>query len=611
LLRYHEPVLRKSTLLLATLPLAAQDFHLKDQDRVVFFGDSITQQMLYTTFTETFAVTRFPLRRVTFVHSGWGGDRVTGGAGGGIDVRMQRDISAYGPSVITIMLGMNDGRVRAFDQQIFEIYKSGYTKIIKDLRAANPKARITAIRPSPYDDVTRPPLFAGGYNEVLIRYGDFVQELAAAESLMVADLNTPVTAMLSRAKSASLEDARKIVPDRVHPAAPGHLIMTAALLKAWNAPGVVSSVEIDAAARRVSSIVRSSVTGTRFGSAVTWTQLDEALPMPVDMADPVMALAVNSSDFQDSLNRQIVKVTGLPPGPHTLRIDGSEVATHSAGEWSQGVNLAAAQTPMWEQASRVHAATLEHNAIHFARWRTIEVPFEDEKTAGMQPALAALDSLERELVGRQRALAAPVAHRFELTPGGSSFKPLFNGSDLSGWHISKTNHHGLTHGWAVENATITGTQDKPGHGGILLTDRTFRTFEVSLEINPDFGCDGGLFLRSSEKGEAYQVLLDNLDGGAIGGIYGERLKGVETFVPKWQKWYKRGAWNHLRARIEGDVPHIQVWLNGIRITDWTDNANHAAAGATSGMIAVQVHAGNRWIPGGKHRFRNLMVRELP
>ena len=55
---------------------------LKDGDRVVFYGDSITDQRLYTTFAETFAVTRFPKVNVTFVHSGWGGDRVTGGGGG-------------------------------------------------------------------------------------------------------------------------------------------------------------------------------------------------------------------------------------------------------------------------------------------------------------------------------------------------------------------------------------------------------------------------------------------------------------------------------------------------------------------------------------------------
>src|SRR5689334_4417565 len=57
---------------LAGTALAAEapSFELKDGDRVVFYGDSITDQRLYTTFAETFAVTRFPQMNVTFVHSG-------------------------------------------------------------------------------------------------------------------------------------------------------------------------------------------------------------------------------------------------------------------------------------------------------------------------------------------------------------------------------------------------------------------------------------------------------------------------------------------------------------------------------------------------------------
>jgi hypothetical protein len=238
------------------------------------------------------------------------------------------------------------------------------------------------------------------------------------------------------------------------------------------------------------------------------------------------------------------------------------------------------------------------------------VPLEPETPASMPAALAAVDALEAELARMQREAARPVAHRFELVPGESRFRPIFNGTDLSGLHISQVNHHGQTSAWKVEDGAITGSQDKPGHGGILLTDRKYRNFEVALEINPDFGCDGGLFLRSNERGQAYQVMLDYLDGGAIGGIYGERLQDVRGSSPNWREAWKRG-WNHLRARIEGDVPHIQVWLNGIKITDWRDTANHAADGAVDGMIAVQVHGGNRWIPGGQHRFRNIKVRELP
>src|SRR3954447_11939642 len=97
-----------------------KSFSLKDGDRVVFYGDSITDQRLYTTFAETYVVTRFPKLNVQFVHSGWGGDRVNGGGGGPIDLRLERDVFAYKPTVMTIMLGMNDGRYRAFDQAIFD-----------------------------------------------------------------------------------------------------------------------------------------------------------------------------------------------------------------------------------------------------------------------------------------------------------------------------------------------------------------------------------------------------------------------------------------------------------------------------------------------------------
>jgi hypothetical protein len=194
----------------------------------------------------------------------------------------------------------------------------------------------------------------------------------------------------------------------------------------------------------------------------------------------------------------------------------------------------------------------------------------------------------------------------------AGFTPIFDGKDLAGWHISVKTGHGTSQAWKAENGMITGTQDKPGNGSILLTDRKYRNFEVFLELKPDWGCDGGLFLRSNEKGQAYQVMLDYLPTGAVGGVYGEGLQNVKTDLPAdWEKHWKKGEWNTIRARIEGDVPHITVWMNGDRITDWTDTANHAAGGATDGMIAVQVHGGDRCTPGLFHRFRNIAVKELP
>src|SRR3954454_20140026 len=153
------------TCVLLCFTLAAQStFFLKSGDRVVFYGDSITDQRLYTTFTETFVLTRFPSLDVAFTHSGWGGDRVTGGAGGPVDLRLERDVFPYRPTVVTIMLGMNDGSYRPFDPGLFDKYSQGFEHIVQSLKEHLPGVRITAIEPSPYDDVTREPLFPGGYN---------------------------------------------------------------------------------------------------------------------------------------------------------------------------------------------------------------------------------------------------------------------------------------------------------------------------------------------------------------------------------------------------------------------------------------------------------------
>src|ERR1700686_5150446 len=117
--------MRSGILIFFTLAARGADFYLHPNDVVVFYGDSITDQRLYTTFVETFVVTRYPKLPVRFVHSGWGGDRVSGGGGGPIDDRLRRDVLAYKPTVMTVMLGMNDGSYRAFDDQIFRTYADG------------------------------------------------------------------------------------------------------------------------------------------------------------------------------------------------------------------------------------------------------------------------------------------------------------------------------------------------------------------------------------------------------------------------------------------------------------------------------------------------------
>jgi len=52
----------------------AGDFLIRDGDRVVFLGDSITEQRLYTTYIEAYTLARHPEWKLTFRNVGWGGD---------------------------------------------------------------------------------------------------------------------------------------------------------------------------------------------------------------------------------------------------------------------------------------------------------------------------------------------------------------------------------------------------------------------------------------------------------------------------------------------------------------------------------------------------------
>jgi lysophospholipase L1-like esterase len=403
-------------LVCALLVQAQPAFHLRPNDTVVFYGDSITDQRLYTTFVETFVVTRYPSLPVRFVHSGWGGDRVSGGGGGPVDERLKRDVLAYKPTVMTIMLGMNDGRYRVFDSEIFREYSTGYEHMLDFVKAGAPDIRFTLIQPSPFDDVTRPPTVEGGYNAVLVRYGEFLKDLAQKRGALVADLNTPVVESLRRAFQTDAKLAERIVPDRVHPGPAGHLLMAAALLKAWGAAPLVSRVVIDAGAGTVTESVNATVTGIQKGAGISWNQLDTALPMPVNMNDPVIALAVKSSDLVETLNQQTLRVTGLTGTSYTLKINGAAVGTFTGAQLASGINLAELPTPMAKQAAGVHALTLKRADVHNTRWRQLQVPFQNETLPRMQSIISNLDALDEELAVRQRAAAQPSSCFYELIP---------------------------------------------------------------------------------------------------------------------------------------------------------------------------------------------------
>ena len=401
----------------SSFSVSQQPFHLRQGDVVVFYGDSITDQKMYTVLVETYVRTRFPKLDVKFVHSGWGGDTVNGGGGGAIDERLKRDVIRYKPTVMTIMLGMNDGRYRAFDQTIFDIYAKGYEHMLDVMKRGSPDLRLTLIQPSPYDDVTRPTGFAGGYNAVLLRFSDYLKELAEKRGAGVADLNNPLVKVLEKAMALDEKGALAIVPDRVHPGWGGHLIMGEALLKAWNAPAVVTSVEIDGENGQLLSSAKSAVTDIKSdGTGYKWKQVDEALPMPLPTpsALPGLMLAVKSSDFTESMNSQMLRLKGARAGNYSLKINGTKIGEFTAVQLATGINLAELETPMMKQAREVFNLTVKRTNVHNLRWRQLEVPMASDNLGTLPAILDNLNALRDELEARQIAASQPAATCYEL-----------------------------------------------------------------------------------------------------------------------------------------------------------------------------------------------------
>lgn len=404
-----------SGLLLVLAASASAQFALHDGDRVVFYGDSITDNAAYTQLVETFVLTRFPTMNVRFFNAGVGGDRVTGGWMGPIDQRLTRDLFSRKPTVVTVMLGMNDAAYRTFDDGLFGTYQNGYRHMADRFKEEIPSARIWLMQPSPFDDFSRGPnLAGGGYNAVLQKYAGFVADLAKEKRYGLVDQNTPMVDALTKATMADAANAAKMLPDKVHPGFSGHLLMAATLLKAWGAPAMVSKTDIDASTGR-SDNVGAVVKNVKTGATVTWSSLEDSLPFPINRQDALTALMLKSSSIEDWLGREVVIVRNLPAGNYDLSIDGVKVGTFSAEIFGSGIDLSWLDTPMLRQAWKVNDLTGKRTALMYNNWRNVEFSLQALDLKTKADAVKGTEKLNEEIIRLQHDEARPREHVFQVS----------------------------------------------------------------------------------------------------------------------------------------------------------------------------------------------------
>lgn len=413
----------------------AADFLIRDGDRVVFLGDSITEQRLYTTYIEAYALTRHPAWKLSFRNVGWGGDTswlrqrahpdekqlfaaetssqqqmVEQAVGRGLG----RDVLPLKPTLVTVKFGMNDHSYQPFREDIFRAYVRSQSQIAKVLGENG--ARVVFLTPQPIEDKRADP-DQDVRNQSLRRFSDGLRDVAAKFGARLVDQFDPYMAILLRER-ASNPAGFVGGGDAVHPGPIGQTLMAWAVLKGLGASAEVSHLEINAAAQKVVAAKGCRVEHLKqAGDGLSFDRFDEALPMPIDeRAETALKLA----PILEELNRLELRVTGLTGGNYEVRIDGELAGKVSAGELAQGWNLANAAGPITKQAREVLKLVFEKNNLFFHRWREVQLfsfpgwaqgPESEAKRAA---EVARLDQQIAGLEAQIEKARKPTSHHFEL-----------------------------------------------------------------------------------------------------------------------------------------------------------------------------------------------------
>ncbi len=339
-------------------PLAKLE--LADGDTLVFLGDSITHQCLYTQYVEDYFYTRMPKTRIRFHNSGVGGDRAVDALN-----RFDRDVAFYKPKYVTILLGMNDGSYQPYNDAIFQTYRHDMTKLVEQIQASGAKPIL--MTPTMYDarakrmrDPKAPSEPTELYNSTLAYYGAWLREQAVEHGLGFVDMYSPLNNLTLESRES--DPKFTMIRDAVHPDAPGQLVMAFALLSDLGVPRMVSNITLSRAADNTlaSKAVGGTISDARYTSdGLEFTFAAAGLPLAVP-EDAQIGAKLTSLGHR--LSREAVEVHGLAPGKYQLLIDGEPVGRYDASTLERFVELQGnAKTPQYRQAQAVVALNEERN----------------------------------------------------------------------------------------------------------------------------------------------------------------------------------------------------------------------------------------------------------
>ena len=207
------------------------DFWIRDGERMLFIGDSITDcgrrdravplgDGYVSIFTEL-ATARYPERNVEWINMGIGGNRTTH-----LRERWQTDVIDQGPDRLSIKIGIND--LHSFlrgdpDGVPPDRYRSIFDELMASTRGALGDIPIILITPF-YISTELDHEFEGAVLRLIPEYIDIVREMSAKYDTLLLDLHEVFQEHLRYRPPATF------CPEPVHPNHSGHVVIASTLM---------------------------------------------------------------------------------------------------------------------------------------------------------------------------------------------------------------------------------------------------------------------------------------------------------------------------------------------------------------------------------------------
>lgn len=316
---------------------------LLTNDKILFFGDSITYRGNYSKAVQDYLTGRYPASNFSFVNAGVPGDTAQTGS-----FRLA-PVIAQAPNVVLVCFGMND----AIGASYMTDFPTYMTTIITSLQAQG--YRVALLTPG-WVDMSAPgasAILPANMNTRLRWEADWVLSYAASNSLPVYDIHADMSAANAGALGALT--GWNMIPDGIHPDPAGGLLMALGALKALGVPDRCGDIVYSAAPSVSASGGPTALGAAAAAGAYTFDLNLHALPfVPLEAARKVLPWSTRFGQ----INHLGLQASGLPAGNYYVSIDGHIGGTVTAAALATGLNL----FDYWRQGSidpeQVHQVAL-------------------------------------------------------------------------------------------------------------------------------------------------------------------------------------------------------------------------------------------------------------